>query len=230
LFSIEWIEDSDSRTDLDQETVQQQFARVKKLTSNSSHVMEYGDVTIGRSPVGQFQGESRIRSGDATDGKRIPRPTPTDVVPSHDVPLIIAERKMMKATTESQKKIRTAVYQGLKSGRDYMGHAIQMLVDRMSQHLPKKQAADASKAPVDLMKERMRLTHHSCYQQLYSAFDSHCFDLSSHPFALRFLYVFVNVCESLDQQTQGARVNLISDLIADECHKNINQHPFKSIT
>lgn len=136
LFSVEWMEDSDSRTDLDQETIQQQFARVKKLTCNSSHVMEYGDVTIGRAPVGQFQGESRVASNES--GKRIPRPVITTIVPSHDVPLIIAEKKMQKASSEQQKKKRTAVYQGLKSGRDYMGHAIRMLVDRMRQHLPQE--------------------------------------------------------------------------------------------
>ena len=221
LFSVEWMEDSDALRDLDQETVQQQFARVKKLTSNSSHVMEYGDVTIGRAPVGQFQGEARLAADEA--GKRVARPPVTDAVPSHDVPLLIAEKKMQKAQTEQQKRIRTAAYQGVKAGREYMGHAMHLLADKLKQHLPQHNQTD-------LMTDRMKLTRHSCYQELYQAFDSHCFDLSEHPFALRYLYVLVNVCQQMDEKLQSSHVNLIADLIAKECTTNVNEHPFKSIS
>ena len=218
LFSVEWIEDSESQSDLDRETVQTQYAHVKKLT-NQSQVMEYGDVTIGRLPVGQFQGEVVTE----VPANRKARPMVTDAVPSHDVPLIIAEKRIAKAADKHQKMVRTAAYEGMKAGREYMSHTVSLLARRMTEHLPHLNTTD-------LLSERKPLTRHECYEQLYRAFDAHCFDISSHPYALKYLYVFVNVCEGLNSApNQAAQINLMTDVLAEECKKHVSEHPFKSI-
>merc|ERR1719433_266041 len=55
LFSVNWMMDSD-RTKSSNETLRQQFARVKSQTKKS-HVMEYGQIKhIGTEPVSNFQG------------------------------------------------------------------------------------------------------------------------------------------------------------------------------
>ncbi len=56
LYSVNWLEDSD-KGHINNETLYKQFQIVKKLT-NASHVMEYGNLTIGKTNfVGQFISE-----------------------------------------------------------------------------------------------------------------------------------------------------------------------------
>ncbi len=57
LYSVNWLEDSDKGL-INKETLFKQFQIVKKLT-NASHVMEYGNLTIGKQDfVGQYISEN----------------------------------------------------------------------------------------------------------------------------------------------------------------------------
>ena len=59
LFSVNWMEDSDSH-DTTKETLNVQYKRVKKLT-NKSHVMQFGDVTdMGSEFVAEFIGNEDV--------------------------------------------------------------------------------------------------------------------------------------------------------------------------
>eukprot|EP00927_Polykrikos_kofoidii_P052444 TRINITY_DN4628_c0_g1_i2.p1 TRINITY_DN4628_c0_g1~~TRINITY_DN4628_c0_g1_i2.p1 ORF type:complete len:454 (+),score=72.48 TRINITY_DN4628_c0_g1_i2:47-1408(+) len=57
LFSVSWMEDSDSR-DVTKETLRQQFERVRDLTS-LSHVMQWGDTSFVNDSVAEFVGSQQ---------------------------------------------------------------------------------------------------------------------------------------------------------------------------
>lgn len=54
VYSVKWMEDSD-KENLNDETLAHQFELVKKET-NTSHVQEFGDMSIAKEVVGFFQG------------------------------------------------------------------------------------------------------------------------------------------------------------------------------
>merc|ERR1712142_1194450 len=54
VYSIKWLEDSDAE-DIEKETLEQQYLRVKKET-NTSTVCQFGDMSINKMTVGEFQG------------------------------------------------------------------------------------------------------------------------------------------------------------------------------
>ncbi len=60
VYSVNWIENSDVKS-FGNETLIKQFEIVKKET-NTSHVEEYGDLTIGKLPLTQFQGIIQLKS------------------------------------------------------------------------------------------------------------------------------------------------------------------------
>ncbi|XP_076924130.1 vacuolar-processing enzyme-like [Bidens hawaiensis] len=64
LYSVSWMEDSDSE-DLRHETLKQQYLKVKKRTKNNdgdpfsgSHVMQYGTLSISNETVSLYQGSA----------------------------------------------------------------------------------------------------------------------------------------------------------------------------
>eukprot|EP00927_Polykrikos_kofoidii_P054259 TRINITY_DN486_c0_g1_i5.p1 TRINITY_DN486_c0_g1~~TRINITY_DN486_c0_g1_i5.p1 ORF type:complete len:470 (+),score=68.47 TRINITY_DN486_c0_g1_i5:54-1412(+) len=57
LFSVSWMEDSDSH-DTTAETLQQQFERVRTLT-DKSHVLQFGDKSFVNETVGNFIGSTK---------------------------------------------------------------------------------------------------------------------------------------------------------------------------
>ncbi|KAL1472714.1 hypothetical protein MTO96_022858 [Rhipicephalus appendiculatus] len=95
VYSVNWMEDSD-KEDLRKETLIDQFKIVKKET-NTSHVMEFGDLNIGQLSVSEFQGEK--------EAKPVVLPkVPYDAVSSRDVPIAILRKKLASASKPHQKR------------------------------------------------------------------------------------------------------------------------------
>lgn len=74
LFSVNWMEDTDKIAPGD--SLDNQFARVKKLTAQS-HVMRYGQLAISARKVADFQ-------GPGAGGLRLGAPKPSSSVESRD--------------------------------------------------------------------------------------------------------------------------------------------------
>src|SRR5687768_9746865 len=56
LYSVSWMEDSDSKSNLNGYTLKAQFDKVKKLVTNSE-VLQFGTLGMGQEAVGKYQGE-----------------------------------------------------------------------------------------------------------------------------------------------------------------------------
>ncbi|RWS11065.1 tick legumain-like protein [Dinothrombium tinctorium] len=179
VYSVKWLEDSDSRHSLRHETLQKQFVIVKKET-NTSHVQEFGDLRIGKLPVSQFQG-SKISEKISTSSVPI-----TDAVRSEDVPLILAARKMAKEKNETLKIIYRKKLDEILNLREFLKSSVRKIVKEIQPFV--NASFDA------LWNGKQKIKQRECYELLYRVFDNRCFDLSTHPYALRYLYVFVNFC------------------------------------
>ncbi|RWS31103.1 legumain-like protein [Leptotrombidium deliense] len=180
VYSVKWLEDSD-KASFTSETLQQQFKNVKKET-NTSHVQEFGDLSIGKLTLSEFQGEKKVFNEPNTF-KSIEI---IDAVPGPDVPLILAAKKAQKQRSNEMASMYQREYESMLVARAFMNDSVSKIVEKITPFV------DASFEV--LWNTKLPLKQHKCYEKMYSAFDAHCFDLSTHPFALRFLYVFVNFC------------------------------------
>jgi legumain len=214
VYSVNWLEDSDKRRSLTHETLSSQFKLVQKET-NTSHVQEFGDLSLGSLHVSEFQGSK-------ASSKNVSNCAPTritDAVPSHDVPLLIARERLRRARGEEATRLHQ-VYTEMAEGRVYMERAMRRLASAIRGQTPVSQ----------LMDQKQTITRHSCYRSLRETFDEHCFDLSTHPFALRFLYVLVNVCEALDLDNEAEAISSAKAAISNHCQSgHVSRHSFKQI-
>jgi legumain len=197
VYSVNWMEDSD-KEDLRAETLQKQFQIVKTET-NTSNVMEYGDMAISKQPVADFQ----------SDGSRRFRPDPVvlpkvpyDAVPSEHVPLSILYRRLM-ATDDvtEQHAIRDKISQLVELNQqvDEKMKSIVTFATRDDRQLTR------------VIGTRYRLSEYDCYEPAVELFDERCFDISQNDYALRQLYMLVNLCQ------EQVSVEKILESIAKVC-------------
>ncbi|XP_046633726.1 legumain-like [Daphnia pulicaria] len=182
VYSVMWMEDSE-KEDLTKETLFRQFSIVRKET-NTSHVQEYGDLTIGKMKVGEFQGKGKAPM--ASNGRKRVSPL-LDAVPSGDVPLEILRHKLRKmnsspGSAEIQRKIR-----GIEKKRQHLKDSLRKIVLKATE--------DEAKTEF-IITGRLKLTNFSCYEELVNAFSQRCFHLSKNEYAYRHLFVLVNMCQS----------------------------------
>jgi len=179
VYSVKWLEDSDSEV-LNKETLSKQFQIVRKET-NTSHVMEYGDLSIGKMKVSEFQGSKPTRfQGD------LPA-VPLEAVPSHDVPVMSLRRRIMQTNSfEESKQLKKELEKMLRN-RDF-------LVNKMSEIIAKSTfTRDQAKT---ILSERFDLTDFECYNTVAKYFSENCFSISANALVMRYLYTFVNMCET----------------------------------
>lgn len=184
LYSVNWMEDSDAE-DLSKETLEKQFKIVKSHT-NTSHVQEYGNMTVAHMKVIKFQGAP----------KAVSRPAPgplkpvanRDLTPSPDVPLAILKRKLMYTND-------IMVTRGLLKEIEIHYKIREMLSENMKQ-IVRLVTGDKLKAD-GILSKRSRLTQHQCYKSAIQHYKNHCFNWhkSEYEYALRHLYALVNLCE-----------------------------------
>ncbi|CAH1790688.1 unnamed protein product [Owenia fusiformis] len=180
VYSVKWMEDSDMEN-LNTETLQKQFKIVKKET-NTSHVMEYGDMAISSEPVADFQsGEDFV----PFHKEKLP-PVELNAVPSEEVPLAILYHSLEDATSESHKE---SILQQIRDIQD-----LHESVKTTVKHITALTTNDHVKTE-KLISVRHTLLSHDCYMPAVDAFNDKCFNLSENDYALRHLYVLVNLCE-----------------------------------
>jgi legumain len=177
VYSVNWMEDSD-KEDLNIETLHKQFQIVRDET-NTSHVMEYGDMKMGQEPCGDFQG-----THDAVP-VIVPK-VPYDAVPSEQVPLSILYHRLSKAASDDEaSRIRRKITDLLE---------LQEKVQKTFKDIVATASRDIRQSD-RILRSRYRLTSHDCYIPAVELFDERCFDISQNDWALRRLFLLVNLCE-----------------------------------
>jgi len=178
-YSVNWLEDSD-KENIEKETLQAQFKIVKNITT-TSHVMEYGDMSISKLVVGEFQGE---------------KPTPAQTyskvpfnrgAPSWEVPLDILFRQQADAKTEQEKETFKLKIDEMIEKRGHLETIVKKIVTRVSVSREHEQRLTLTRPT--------QLTNLDCHHQLIKAFSRHCFDFGINTYALKYAYVLANICE-----------------------------------
>lgn len=185
LYSVSWMEDSDVE-DLNKETLIKQFKIVKNHT-NTSHVQQYGNKTVGHMKVLAFQGSQKA-DRPPTPPVILQPVENLDLTPSPDVPLAILKRKMMASND-----IRVA--RGLLMEINSHLRFRKILADTMRQ-VVEKVTGNSFKAE-EVLNERADLSQHQCYKATVNHYKHNCFNWHKpeHEYALRHLYALVNLCE-----------------------------------
>jgi len=178
-YSVNWMEDTD-KEDIEKETLQTQFTITKNVTT-TSHVMEYGDLNMGKLVVGEFQGEKPVKP------KVMPQVPFNRGAPSWEVPLDILYRKLAAAKTEEEKQQLHTEIDDLLDKRGHLETMIRKIVTRVSVSREHEQKL--------MLARPTQLTQLDCHHKLVKAFSRHCFDFGKNTYALKYGYILANICE-----------------------------------
>ncbi|XP_052766084.1 legumain-like [Mya arenaria] len=184
VYSVKWMEDSD-KEDLTQETLQKQFSITKEET-NSSHVQEFGDLSIGQMTVAEFQGLQTAK-------RHFSEPTVKDYcadkVKSEDVPLESLRRSLnLVSSKEEAVNIQQQIEQILKE-REVVNKTMKQII---------AMATDDHVLTTNVMETRHKISAWDCYEEVVETADQLCdeyLNIPENDYALRKLYMFVNMCE-----------------------------------
>ncbi|XP_059816180.1 legumain [Hypanus sabinus] len=196
VYSVVWMEDSDNE-DLKRESLHHQFRLVKRRT-NTSHVQEYGNLTVSHMKLSAFQGSKR------GPPKMKPPTDIVDAVPSPDVVLAILKRKYMATNSiKVARKVLTEISEHLQRKR-IIQESMRKIVSIVT---------GSEEQTVRILNSRNRIYNHVCYQAANYYFKTRCFNWHStlNEFALRQLYVLVNLCE------EGFSINSILQAMDKVC-------------
>ncbi|PRD26243.1 UNVERIFIED_CONTAM: Lgmn [Trichonephila clavipes] len=176
-YSVHWMEDSDKEV-LTKETLQSQFKIVKKETTES-HVQEYGDMSIAKMHVSEFQGRKK------SEPIVVPK-VEYDAVRSRDVPIEIVKRKYHKSNTVEDQTALLKKLNKMLRNRKFLAQKVTEIVTEIFHNQMHES---------DVMENRYKLRNFECYDKVRPYFNEECFRLSKNEYALDFLYVLVNLCE-----------------------------------
>ncbi|KAL4238849.1 hypothetical protein ACF0H5_003556 [Mactra antiquata] len=183
VYSVKWMEDSD-KENLNTETLNKQFALTKQET-NTSHVQEYGDLSIGEMTVAEFQGTQAAKNAQAP-----PKDPCEDAVKSEDVPLEILRRSLnLVKSKEEAREIEIKLAKLIEE---------RQRTDRVVKHIVGL-ATDDHVTAKNMMETRQHISKWECYENAYDSLEEKCkkhLNIPENDYALRKLYMFVNMCEN----------------------------------
>lgn len=189
VYSVVWMEDSDAEK-IDKESLYRQYL-VTKAKTNTSHVMQYGDLAFGKAHnVSEFQGAEKQANKPGYNyikdyyNNLLRR----DAVPVENVRLSIISRRLAEAEENSIEK------------ENLERELVQFLNDRatitnyMQQIASVALSVNRGNFVKSVIEQRMKLTQHDCYKSVTQHVQEKCFDLQNE-LVLNKLYIMANLCE-----------------------------------
>ncbi|GFX31478.1 legumain [Trichonephila clavipes] len=176
-YSVNWLEDSDKEI-LTQETLNQQFEKVKSKTQKS-HVQVFGDLKMRGMHVSEFLGKK------IADPIILPK-VEMNLVKSRDVPTEILKKKYMTSKSVDEQVVILKKLYNIFNNRLFLS-------DKVSEILTEN--FHDQKKEFDSKDKHYKLRNFKCYDKIRKHFNEECFNLSKNTYALNFLYILVNLCE-----------------------------------
>jgi len=193
VYSIKWMEDSD-KENIETETLEHQYTVTKKET-NTSMVSQFGDMSISKLTVGNFQGMKQ-------DVEVKPPPFPPQwlscgatAVPGPMVPIEILRNTIKYSSNPLEIQEASQKLETLSKNRKFMEEKVKDIVAEVLQTND-----DQTINNITNNKDNI-LTKYDCYYAATDAFHDHCFNLGQNDYALRMLNTFVNLCEGGTDET-----------------------------
>ncbi|CAF1382220.1 unnamed protein product [Adineta steineri] len=185
LYSVNWMEDSDAE-DITKETLFKQF-QVTQQTTNLSHVMQYGDLTLGASHnVIEFQGANKTNKQQSAG--RMNTLLKGDAVATVDVRQSILSHRLAKFAVNSieRMQLERELAQTTEQ-REIISKTIHSIAQIAFQ-------VNRANAYETVTSKRMKLTQHDCYKAATQHIHEKCFDIQNE-YALNKLWIVANLCE-----------------------------------
>jgi len=189
LYSVTWMEDSDVEQ-IDLETLYQQFS-ITKAKTNLSHVMQYGDLNLGKTHnVSEFQAEGKqsIKPPRNIIKEHYNDLLRKDAVPTVDVRLSIVSHRLANAEDNSaeKEKLQRELAQLLNDRAT--------ITDKIQKIASTALGMNSGDYFEMVIKQHMKFTQHDCYKSVTQRIQEKCFDLPNE-FVLNKLYIMANLCE-----------------------------------
>ncbi|KAK3585988.1 hypothetical protein CHS0354_033104 [Potamilus streckersoni] len=199
VYSVMWMQDSD-KEDLTKETLQSQFLITKKKT-NTSHVMEYGDLSINTMMVAEFLGNM---TSSIVVQPNVANPY-EDAVKSEDVPVAILERSLKLAKSETEKSQLQIRLNELLKERQMVRRTFESIISLVNE--------DTEMVNKILNGERHTIHDWDCYESALNKLVQTCpqLNIPQNDYALRHLYTLVNMCET------NTSVDILHEAIDEVC-------------
>merc|ERR1712223_875586 len=228
VYSVKWMEDSD-KENLQKETLEKQYKIVKRET-NTSMVCQFGDLSISKMKVADFQGESMKQNQFFSLLSDVQTPTQQkygyfsytktenrkkfppsfhscgrDAVPGPEVPRIVLEKQLQTATTQEEITEITQKLRSLLDGRKLMKAKTKDIINQVTDD-------EAITEKIMISTGDIELTQFDCHKEIVDKFHMKCFNLGCNDFALRQINHFASMCE------MGYDEKDILDSIEENCN------------
>lgn len=199
VYSVKWMENSDA-VDLTKETLMKQFQIVKEET-NTSHVMQYGDMDYVKDDLDEFQGDGMGsvsgKSPEEYRGEQI-----TDAIPSPDVELNILHHRLKDSASLAERREIAREIEELLERKEGVRKTMESIVE---------QCTSSEEQKTRVLKTRADPEDFDCYKQAVKTFSKTCYNLGQNDHALRHVYALSNLCE------ENIPTEMIVSAIMKEC-------------
>ena len=194
------ISDSD-KENLHKETLEHQYKLIKHET-NTSTVCQFGDLSIAKMKVADFQGEKETINFQSFDNSlsksdkfhyekdEIFPPSfhncGRDAVPGPEVPRIVLEKRLKSAETDEE---RNEIRLELKELMDKRNGLISTTKDIINH------VTNDEEMTHKIMTTVLELTKFDCHKSIVEVFHDRCYNLGCNGYALRQINHFATMCE-----------------------------------
>ncbi|KER21599.1 hypothetical protein T265_15054, partial [Opisthorchis viverrini] len=178
-YTYAWITDSEYK-DMKKRSLDQQYEEVKKRTTHS-HVMKYGEMGMGKLPVGKFQGHYDLLK---KRNDRSITPNPVDSKPSYQAQLFSKSRRLMEAATEDEHETAwRKLHRALQLGHIVKETFREIVMDVRTQRKPTLRGLSKSDALV-------------CFEALFDQFKTRCFTVQQVPEVAHHTVHLMELCKA----------------------------------
>ncbi|KAI3504852.1 hypothetical protein L1887_26601 [Cichorium endivia] len=185
LYSVAWMEDSDSEY-LNLETLEQQYFKVKNRTYNNnssegSHVMQYGTLRISNETVSVYQGSTPLN----LSVNPVQSLGSMGVVNERDADIYSMWQRYQKSTEESQEKEELLKkIKEITAHREHLDSSVDMIKGSLLDYAHAS-VRDEGLAIVD---------DWDCLKSMVRTFETHCGSLTQY--GMKHTRTFANLCNS----------------------------------
>lgn len=199
VYSVKWMENSDA-VDLTKETLMKQFQIVKEET-NTSHVMQYGDMDYVNDDLDEFQGDGMGSVSGKSPEEYRGEPI-TDAIPSPDVELNILHHRLKDSASLAERREIAREIEELLERKEGVRKTMESIVE---------QCTSSEEQKTRVLKTRADPEDFDCYKQAVKTFSKTCYNLGQNDHALRHVYALSNLCE------ENIPTEMIVSAIMKEC-------------
>ncbi|CAF1101346.1 unnamed protein product [Adineta ricciae] len=208
LYSVNWMEDSDAE-DISKESLFKQF-QVTKQKTTESHVMQYGDLTLGaKHTVSEFQGATRNGKQQSVSPvvDRMNTLLKRETTATVDVRISILSKRLADLPANSEERL------SIKRELAYTVRQRSIISSTIDSIAKKSFEVNRSGYSDLVTSQRMKLTQHDCYKEATQRIHAKCFDIQNE-FVLNKLWIVANLCEvGLHSFTINNAVDAVCDVL-----------------